>query len=82
MDHMDKPAPTISIAAAKWIRSVMAEQGITMSDLAESTHIARVTLIRRFESNPGNFTVGELEAIAQALNIKVSDITGAAEAAA
>jgi DNA-binding Xre family transcriptional regulator len=79
---MDKPAPPISIAAAKWIRTLMAERGITMSDLAKSTHIARVTLIRRFDSNPGNFTVGELDAIAQTLNIKVSDITGAAENAA
>jgi DNA-binding Xre family transcriptional regulator len=79
---MDKPAPRISIAAAKWIRSVMAEQGVNMSDLANATHIARATLIRRFQDKPENFTVGELEAIAQTLNIKVSDITGAAENAA
>lgn len=79
MDRMDTPPPTISQAAAVWIQEAMAAQNISVRGMATATRIPRVTLIRRFEDTPHNFTVGELEKIARVLGVKVSDIAEAAE---
>lgn len=79
MARMDK-AP-VTAEAAKWVRATIATRGITVEKLAAGSHIARPTLIRRLEGVQP-FRLDEIELIARFLNVKVSEITAAAEEAA
>lgn len=74
-----------SIARIAFLRSVservgaqMARSGITYRALAAATGIPRTTLHRRFMH--GEFSVGELHAIAEALGCSIHDFIPGAKA--
>jgi hypothetical protein len=60
----------------------MSAKGVTVHNLALSTHIARITLRRRLDAIGPGFTADELAAIAHVLGTTPSELARAAESAA
>lgn len=62
---------TSSHLIAKAIKRNLDESGITVRQAAEQTAIARTTLTRKLQT--GDFTVGQLAALAELLDRNVAD---------
>lgn len=62
------------------VRAELARQGLSQSALAGMLGWSQVTVSRRLRS-AGQFTVGELEQVSQALNVSLSELTSPRAAA-
>lgn len=82
MEHDVTPVTYMNGLAAE-IRACMARVGMSRQGLAEATDIPASTLHKKLRrENPNVLTVGELERIAAALDLTVSELTRRAEAVA
>lgn len=70
-----------SVELAEIVRNAVADQGLSIRDLASATLIPRTTLDRRL-AGASPFTVPELRAIAACLGTSGSALLAAAEAVA
>lgn len=88
MVHMELPSPTGSEISAhnysqrlsREIRACMARQEMSQQALAEAIGVSRTTLGQKLAGRT-EFTVGEVDAIAQQFGISVSELLDRAEAA-
>lgn len=70
-------SPTNEAAVAA-ILAEMERQGVTQVDLARDANVPRATLQRRLAGSP--FSIDELERVAQALGVEVSELVKGAAA--
>lgn len=64
---------TTTELVATRVKAAMADQGETRSGLAKKARMDRHALARRIE-DPDQFRLGELERVAKALGLRVSDL--------